>query len=105
MFTIRTLARATRNRRLLTSCKEPDKKYKISQFIIFGLAAVPAAPIVKYQYDKFVYNREMVKYEERIVHWRESWAQHAIANVGTSYSIPPPQKPDPPMISLFGWFD
>jgi len=44
----------------------------------------------------------MVKYEERIVHWRESWAQHAIANVGTSYSIPPPQKPDPPVfISLF----
>jgi len=101
MFTIRTLVR-TANSRLLTTCKEPDKKYKIAPFIICGLAAVPTVRIVKYQYDKFVYNREMVKYEERMTLWREILDQPDCAMRCTSwYMDRPPQKPDPPMISLF----
>ncbi len=122
MFTIRTLVR-TSNSRLLTTCKEPDKKYNIVvPFIICGLAAVPTVRVVKYQYDKSVYNREMVKYEERRTLWREirdqpdcpmgctckdwymdSTQQESQCPMGCKSATMdrPPQKPDPPMISLF----
>jgi hypothetical protein len=96
MFTIRTLSRKSR---LLSTCKEPAKKYKMVQLIILGLAALPAAPIVKYQYDKFVYNREMVKYEEQMVLYRERREQAKDSVLFTMSAIP--QKPEPPVfISL-----
>lgn len=121
MFTIRTLVR-TANSRLLTTCKEPDKKYKIVlPLIIGGLAAVPTVWIVKkYQYDKFVYNKEMVKYEWQMTLWREihdqqdcpmgctckdrymdSIPQESQCPMGCKSMDRPPQKPDPPMLSLF----